>query len=140
MLIRAAAEFPMLYTWKNWRPPYGMVHDLICFLFLIGGLLAMRDAWWPLRARSDRWMFAFVLVLAFALLVECIYAGLFYQAVQGATTGHEGLWFAAPDDPRFVFINGLTLTFNVLLYAFLAVFLIAAFTAPSRPEPASTPR
>jgi hypothetical protein len=140
MWIRAAAEFPMLYTWKNWRPPYGMVHDLICVLFLTGGLLAMRAAWWPPRSRSDRWMFAFVLVLALALLVECTYAGLFYQAVGGATTGHEGLWFAAPDDPRFVFINGLTLTFNLLLYTFLAVFLVVAFTAPSPAEPARAPR
>ena len=117
-----------------------MAHDLTCVLFLAGGLLAMRTAWWPLRARSDRWMFAFILVLALALLVECTYAGLFYQAVRGATTGHEGLWFAAPDDPRFVFITGLTLTFNLLLYAFLAVFLVVGFTATSRDDPARTPQ
>ena len=29
MVARIVAEIPMLYVWKNWRPPYGMVHDVV---------------------------------------------------------------------------------------------------------------
>ncbi len=140
MWARTVVELPMLYVWRNWRPPYGMAHDLICALVLLGGLVATRAAWWPPSKRSDRWMLAFILVLALSVLIECVYAGLFYQAVAGATTGHEGLWFAAPGDPRFVLINRLTLAFDVLLYAFLAAFLAAAFAAPRAPAPESAPR
>jgi len=130
MWIRTLAEFPMLYTWKNWRPPYGMIHDLVCALVLVVGLWISRARWWPPRARSDRWMLAFTLVLVSGVLLECVYAGLFYRAVAGATTGEHGLWFADPHDLRFRFINQLTLICDVALYGFLAAFLAAAFRAP----------
>ena len=61
--------------------------------------------------------------------VECLYAGLFYHAVAGATTGDKGVWFAAPNDPRFTFINRLTATFDALLYGFLVAFLAVAMAA-----------
>jgi hypothetical protein len=50
MIARFVAEIPMLYVWKNWRPPYGMVHDLVCVAALAWGLAASRAAWWPPRA------------------------------------------------------------------------------------------
>jgi len=134
MWARAAAELPMLYVWQNWRPPYGMAQDVICALAVAGWLLATRRAWWPTRTRSERWMLAFILVLVASVLVECTFAWLFYRAVAGATTGSEGLWFAAPGDSRFTRINQLTLAFDVVLYGFLATFLIAAFGAERRME------
>ncbi len=137
MIARIAAEIPMLYVWKNWRPPYGMAHDLVCVAVLAAGLAASRASWWPPRARSDRWMLGFILVLALGALVECLYAGLFYRAVRGATTGSHGLWFAAPGDPRFTFINRITLAFDVLLYLFLLAFLAAALGARREPAAAS---
>ena len=137
MVARFVAEIPMLYTWKNWRPPYGMVHDLVCVAALAWGLAASRAGWWPMRSRSDRWMLAFTLVLVLGALVECLYAGLFYRAVHGATTGSEGLWFAAPGDPRFTWINRITLVFDVFFYVFLLAFLAAGFGARREPAGAS---
>ena len=134
MIARIAAEIPMLYVWKSWRPPYGMVHDVVCASLMVAGLAAMRGGR-PQRSASDRWMSAFVIVLVLGALVECLYAGLFFRAVRGATTGSGGLWFAAPGDPRFTFINGLTLVFDFFFYLFLVAFLAAGFRGRREPAP-----
>jgi len=133
MWVRVAIEMPMLYAWMIWRPPYGMAHDLFTVLGIAAVLVATRRSWWPPRGASDRWMLAFVVVLAISALIELVYAGLFERAVAGATTGTHGLWFAAEGDPRFTFINRLTLTFDILLYSFQATFLTAAFVRPRPP-------
>src|SRR5262245_18431567 len=55
IVTRFAAELPMLYVWKNWRPPYGMALDITTVIVLIGGLAVTRGDWSPLRIREDRW-------------------------------------------------------------------------------------
>jgi hypothetical protein len=127
MWIRGIAEVPMLYVWKNWRPPIGIAHDLVSAALVVGALAWTRAEWMPLRRAEDGWMLAFALVLVVAVLVEACYAALFERAVAGATTGDDGVWYASPEDPRFRFINRLTATLNAPLFAFLIAFLAVAF-------------
>ncbi|CAM3459652.1 hypothetical protein COSO111634_16345 [Corallococcus soli] len=107
MWLRGAAELYMLYVSRNWRPPYGVGHDLGCI---------------ALDGR-DVWALALVGLVLVSLVVEVAYAALFHQAVEGRTTGEDGVWFADAEQERFRRINRLTLALNVPLYAVLAVLL-----------------
>jgi hypothetical protein len=129
MWARGALEIPMLFVWKNWRPPIGMAHDLAAAALLGWGLVVARPA--PAETRPlDRWMIAFIAVQIASVLVECLYAGLFERAVRGATTGPGGVWFAADGDPRFVAINRLTALLDVPLILFLVAFLVVCLRGP----------
>jgi len=126
MWVRGAGELFMLYVTKNWRPPIGMAHNLLCIFFLSVGLgFFVNDG--ALFARSSHvWLVGFVLLLVVSLLVETMYAFLFHRAVNGQTTGEDGIWFAATEDARFNRINRLTTALNVPLYGFLLLFLATA--------------
>ena len=120
MWIRGVAELVMMYGTKNWRPPYGITHDLLCIAVLVVLSALHRDL--------DPWSASFVGALIVSLCFETYYAFAFFRAVEGRTTGEEGVWFASEDDPRFRRINRVTTAGNALLYTFLVLFLLAAFS------------
>jgi len=126
MWARGVGELVMLYVTKNWRPPIGMAHNLLCIFFLSVGLgFFVNDG--ALFTRSSHvWLVGFVLLLVVSLLVETTYAFLFHHAVNGQTTGEDGIWFASTEDERFNRINRLTTALNVPLYGFLLLFLATA--------------
>jgi hypothetical protein len=125
MWIRGIAELVMLYVTRNWRPPYGIAHDLSCIALLVGGLLMERDALAALEAPLDHWGLALVRALLVSLVLETYYAYAFFHLVEGRTTGEDGVWFADEEDPRYRRINRITTAGNVVLYGFLAAFLVA---------------
>ena len=126
MWTRGVVELFMLYVTKNWRPPIGMAHNLLCILFLSIGLgFSLHDGstfMWS----SHLWLVGFVLLLVVSLIIETTYAFLFHCAVDGQTTGEDGVWFASMEDSRFDRINRLTTALNVPLYGFLLLFLATA--------------
>lgn len=124
MWMRGLAEIVMLYGTKSWRPPYGIAHDCLCFAFLLAGLTLQADQLGALRGGLDRWVFALVLVVTVSICLEIYYAWAFFQAVQGKTTGEEGVWFADEADPRYRRINLITSLANGPLYLFLGAFLV----------------
>jgi hypothetical protein len=126
MWVRGAGELFMLYVTKNWRPPIGMAHNLVCILFLSVGLIFLVNEEARFVQFSAVWLVGFVLLLIGSLLVETIYAFLFHHAVNGQTTGEDGIWFAAADDARFDRINRLTTALNVPFYGLLLLFLVTA--------------
>lgn len=121
MWLRGLVELYMLYVSHNWRPPYGITHDVACMALVLGGLWAFP----PARPLSpvDLWAAALVALVLVSLGVEVLYAALFFRAVEGRTTGEEGVWFADEHDPRYRRINRITLALNVPLYTALAVLL-----------------
>ena len=122
MWLRGAIEMYLLYKVHRWRPPYGIAHDAFC-LALIGGLTAWSWDEVTLEGSAGRcWMF--VAVIAASLVVEILYAALFFQAVHGKTTGQEGIWFA-DEGARFRRINRITATCNAVLFSATVVFLIS---------------
>jgi hypothetical protein len=121
MWIRGAAEMYMLYVSKNWRPPYGIAHDLLC-LGIIGALAVSFRAEVAITLPAILF-WGFVAVVVASLVVEVLYAALFFQAVHGRTMGEDGIWFADDEDAKFRRINRITATLNVPLYASTIAFL-----------------
>jgi len=124
MWLRGVVEMVMLYVTRNWRPPIGISHDVLCIVTVLGLAVALPlplDSSWGLLAP------ALVGMLLFSLGVEVLYAALFFQAVEGKTTGEKGIWFASEDEARFRRINRITTAFNAPQLAFQLVLLVAAF-------------
>ena len=124
MWVRGALEMVMLYVTRNWRPPIGITHDVLCIVTVLVLIIAL-----PLPLDSAWGLFApgLVFMLLFSLLVEVLYAALFFKAVEGKTTGEKGIWFASEDEARFKRINRITTAFNVPQVVFQLVLLGAAF-------------
>lgn len=123
MWLRGAAELYMLYVSRNWRPPYGVGHDLGCIALVGAGLVYTGEKWAGALDGRDLWALALVGLVLVTLVVEVAYAALFHQAVEGRTTGEDGVWFADAEQARFRRINRLTFALNVPLYAALAGLL-----------------
>ncbi|MFO0597825.1 MAG: hypothetical protein U0228_21165 [Myxococcaceae bacterium] len=122
MWLRGGAEMVMLHVTKNWRPPIGISHDVFCIVTVLVLALVLDTSstgpWGP-------WAWALVAMLVFSLGVEVLYAALFFKAVEGKTTGDQGIWFASEDEERFCRINRITTAFNVPQLAFQAALLWA---------------
>lgn len=134
MWVRGVAELYLLYVTQSWRPPYGIGHDVLCIVLVLGGLAWHAEHWAAPLSPVDTWALALVGLVLVSLGVEIAYAALFFHAVRGATTGEEGIWFADEEQVRFQRINRLTFACNVALYAALAALLaVGLLPAPPRP-------
>ncbi|MGZ3457413.1 MAG: hypothetical protein ACXU86_02790 [Archangium sp.] len=127
MWMRGLAELYLLYVVHRWKPPYGIGHDVLCILLVLGGL-----SWFQLHREGplshlDAWALSLIALVLVSLFVEVMYATLFFQAVEGHTTGEDGIWFADEEQARFRRINRITLACNVPLYAGLAGLLAVAW-------------
>jgi hypothetical protein len=84
----------------------------------------------PLRggrtAGASRWWWCCCRVWG----LEIYYALAFHQAVEGRTTGDDGVWFATAHEARFRRINRVTALANVPLCAFVAALLGWVAVAP----------
>lgn len=123
MWARGALEMVMLYVTRNWRPPIGITHDVLCILTVLVLIVVLPlplDSVWGLFAP------ALLFMLLFSLMVEVLYAALFFKAVEGKTTGEKGIWFASEDEARFRRINRITTAFNVPQVLFQLALLGAA--------------
>lgn len=122
--LRGLAELWMLYVSKNWRPPYGIGHDLFSLVLVI--VMTLGYGAFPLDAPNLVGLAATSLVVI-SLVAETYYAWVFFGLVEGRTTGDDGVWFADQEDPRFVRVNRLTAAVNVPLFVGLATLVVAAF-------------
>lgn len=124
MWARGALEMVMLYVTRNWRPPIGITHDVVCIVTVQALVVAL-----PLPLDSAWGLFAPALVsmLLFSLGVEVLFAALFFKAVAGKTTGEKGIWFASEDEARFKRINRITTLLNVPQVGFQVVLLAVGF-------------
>jgi hypothetical protein len=111
MWLRGAVELVMLHVTKNWRPPIGIAHDAFCIGLVVGVGAAAGQTVAQLGPWGG-WAPALVVMLVFSLCVELLYAALFFEAVEGRTTGDDGVWFADPDSERFRRINRITFACN----------------------------
>jgi hypothetical protein len=124
MWIRGAAEMFMLYVTKNWRPPIGIGHDVLCIL-LVAGLLAMNaTALMALSRPIDLWALGLCLTVLVSLVVEIHHAYSFFHAVKGMTTGDDGVWFADDHNAVFRKINRNTFRWNVILSVVVGAFVL----------------
>lgn len=122
--LRGLAELWMLYVSKNWRPPYGIGHDLFSLVLVV--VMTLGYGAFPLDAPNVVGL-AVTSILVISLVAETYYAWVFFGLVEGRTTGDDGVWFADQEDPRFVRVNRLTAAVNVPLFLGLATLVVAAF-------------
>ena len=115
----------MLYVTRNWRPPIGIAHDVLCLVTTLSLMVALPL---PLDSAWGLWAPALLFMLLFSLVVEVLYAALFFTAVEGKTTGDKGIWFASEDEARFKRINRITTAFNVPQVGFQVALLGMAIT------------
>ncbi len=118
--VRALVELYMLYGPKNWKPPYGIAHDVFSAALVAGLALAG-----PGEAGGILGVVA-VGTLFSSLCVETYYAVAFHHAVEGHTTGEDGLWFAG-DEERFRRIVRITTVINVPLFGALGWIIARAW-------------
>jgi hypothetical protein len=126
MWLRGGAELYMLYVSHNWRPPYGIGHDVLCLLLVLGGLGSYLLSPTGPPTRLDTWTLCLTALVGVSLVIEVVYAALFFHAVEGRTTGEEGIWFADEEQARFQRINRITLACNIPLYLILGGLLAVA--------------
>jgi hypothetical protein len=130
MWLRGVVELVMLFVTKNWRPPMGIAHDVFTAVLLGAGLVWMVPGAPRPFAGPDGWGLALVVVLLSSMGLEIYYALAFHQAVEGRTTGDDGVWFATAHEARFRRINRVTALANVPLCAFVAALLGWVAVAP----------
>lgn len=121
--VRGVAELYMLYIKKNWRPLFGIMHDLCSLALVIGLSLAYRWEIAVLQHPFDRWVMALIGCVVLSLWLETCYASMFQHVMPGRTTGDKGIWFVPGDDPQFLLLNRMTAVGNVFLYGFLLAFV-----------------
>ena len=122
MWARGLTELFMMYVTKNWRPRYGIAHNVAC-LVLVTAMAA-----WSYGSSLpfyNAWVFGLVVLVAVTLLIETVYAVEFHRVVGShKTTGEDAVWFAGAKDDRFDGLNRLTAALNLPLCGLLAAFLI----------------
>lgn len=126
MWVRGLLELTMMYRWKNWRPPYGITHDLFSLVLVVTFWIVAPESGggvgaWPTVGEAA------VLVLVASLVLETGYAIVFHGLVEGRTTGDDAVWFANKEDPRFRRVNAVTAACNVPLWGFVAFVVAAAW-------------
>ena len=125
MWLRGIAELLMLYVWKNWRPPYGIAHNIVSMTILAFGSFWYRDHLLTLESNLDFWMLGFLIALFASMVCETYYAINFHDTVKGQTTGDDGVWFADATAPKFQRINRITAICNTPLVLFTSSFIMA---------------
>lgn len=115
MWLRGAVEMVMLYVTKNWVPPIGITHDVLCILLLLGvGGYGLSQLDIASATELTWWAYGLVAVMTASLVVEIHHAYSFFVAVQGLTKGDDGIWFADEHQERFRKINQNTFRWNVV--------------------------
>ena len=124
MWIRGVAELLMLYIWKNWRPPYGIAHNILSIFILVGGCFLYIDKLSLQADNLSQWLLGYIIFLIAAMVCETYYAIRFHDTVQGQTTGDTGIWFASADQAKFQRINTITAICNTPLVGFTLAFIL----------------
>ncbi len=104
---RGPLELVMIYKWFNWSPRYGISHDLFHILGLIILYFINRENFQNLTPMNNIAL-AFVCITIFATAAEISFAYLFLK-VRSEAEEKDNIYFAS-DDPKWIFINRLTLT------------------------------
>ena len=105
--LRGPLELVMIYKWFNWTPKYGISHDLFHLIGLSALWIYFYENFLSLSG-LNLIAHAFIIVTIFATVAEISFAYLFLK-VRSIEEEKDNIYFAS-DDPKWIFINRLTLT------------------------------
>ncbi|MDQ6684579.1 MAG: hypothetical protein M3Z16_05570 [Pseudomonadota bacterium] len=122
MAARAVVEGWMLYVSHSWSPLYGISHDVVCIVALLGASSAAatsprqagQRAAWPAAARRH------AAVTAALFVPEIGYAA--YMRTYFATAGAHPIYFV-PDDAAHTMLLGVTAAIDIAATLYLIGFL-----------------
>ncbi|NOT78817.1 MAG: hypothetical protein HOP07_07415 [Bacteriovoracaceae bacterium] len=122
--IRGPLELVMIYKLFNWSPRYGISHDLF---HLVGLFVTWVYYYKDLITLTGISLLAhaFILVTIFATIAEISFAYLFLK-IRTQQEEKENIYFAS-DDPKWIFINRLTLTVVIAVMSHLIIQSAYAF-------------
>lgn len=124
MWLRGVVEMLMLYVTKNWIPPIGITHDVLCIVLLLAlGGYGVAHLDMSTATEMTWWSYALVALLVVTLVVEIHHAYSFFVAVKGLTKGDDGIWFADEHQERFRKINRNTFRWNVVFSLLVGAFV-----------------
>jgi hypothetical protein len=115
MWVRGIIEIYMLWGPKNWRPLYGIVHDIFTLILMIGNFLN----WTP----SQTWEITYLLSLMLSLCFETYFAYFFHRYIGEKTKGDQAVWFANKENPMFRRNLMITTLANSILYPIMALYI-----------------
>ncbi len=119
--LRGPIELFMIYRFFNWTPKYGISHDAF---HIIGLLFFLKKvAIHPVNLDAHNFIvWLFLIVTVIATVAEILFAYLFLKA-RSLEEEQDNIYFAS-DDPKWIFINRVTLTVVIFVMSHL---LIQAF-------------
>jgi hypothetical protein len=94
-----------------------------CILLLLGVLGANGRTLLALDSPADAWALGVCALVLVSLAVEIHHAWSFFHAVQGRTTGQDGIWFADDEAEHFRAINRNTRRWNWVLGVGVGLFV-----------------
>ncbi len=122
--LRGPLELVMIYKWFNWTPKYGISHDLFHLTGIAALWIYYHNSFLALSG-LNLLAHAFILVTVFATIAEISFAYLFLK-VRSEQEKKDNIYFAS-DDPKWIFINRLTLTVVIGVMTHLILQSIYAF-------------
>lgn len=123
--FRALAQMLLMFLFKKWIPPMGMVYNILCFCVVWGTAFYKGFSGLIVNAYTSPTLM-YIIILSLALLTDTYYAYLFYKIVSSATTGSNAIWYASESDKKFARINKITSNLN-RLYLFLLLLFILSY-------------
>jgi len=114
---RGIAELFMLYRTKNWKPEYGIFHNLLSFALLAVLTLIWRNELFFIQKLH-------LITLMISLSFETYYAIFFKKFIGSKTQGDQAIWFANNDEPIFKTNILITKIGNLVLFCELLYFII----------------
>lgn len=116
-ILRVFGELWLCYGVHRWIPPYGVIHNLTCMVVLTFLMWRHKAEVAAFLDAPTRNAMRYLKVMRAGMLCECVFAEMFYYAVNMDT---RSTWFANTE-PRFDLINQLTLAADLALYPLLAL-------------------
>jgi hypothetical protein len=127
MWFRGIAECIMLYVTLNWRPLYGMIHNMTCLSFLVFmGALMIFDPGQTGSSQKPFFENCYLVFLCLMLMVETYYAWSFSKLVGLKTQGNDAIWFATEQEAKFAAILKTTRIWNRVfsgIWIFLSIMV-----------------
>jgi hypothetical protein len=124
--VRGPLELVMIYKWLNWTPVYGITHDAVHNLVLAGifiwGFQEVLPAITP-GLNLNFLAFVYLVVTFISIIFEIAFAYLFRKT--RVFEENADLIYFASTDPRYLFINRLTLGVVIFVYAHVAIQIFA---------------
>ena len=125
--LRGPIELVMIFRLFNWSPKYGIAHDLIHLLLILGSLAYWRPELGLLwSGTADGLVLAFLFVTIVTTIGEALFALKFWQIRSGAEA-EDNLYFAS-NTSKWKAVNRMTAAFvsvamgHLVLQALAVVF------------------